>query len=140
MPKRSMWWFGATRSAPWRRVSGGRVDQRRALGLSCGLVYLADTTGRKIDPAFATDGQRVNFADGFPVLLGSLASLADLNTRLAVPIPIGRFRPNIVVSGATSWAEDCWRQIRIRNVLFSVVKGIVTSPLGLPFRDFNRNH
>jgi uncharacterized protein YcbX len=116
------------------------VDQRRALGLSCGLVYLADTTGRKIDPAFATDGQRVNFADGFPVLLGSLASLADLNTRLAVPIPIGRFRPNIVVSGATSWAEDCWRQIRIRNVLFSVVKGIVTSPLGLPFRDFNRNH
>jgi uncharacterized protein YcbX len=96
--------------------------------------------GRKIDPAFATDGQRVNFADGFPVLLGSLASLADLNTRLAVPIPIGRFRPNIVVSGATSWAEDCWRQIRIRNVLFSVVKGIVTSPLGLPFRDFNRNH
>jgi uncharacterized protein YcbX len=93
-----------------------------ALGLSCRLVYLADTTGRKIDPAFATDGQTVNFADGFPVLLGSLASLADLNTRVAVPIPIGRFRPNIVVNGAAPWAEDCWRRIRIGDVLFSVVK------------------
>jgi uncharacterized protein len=93
-----------------------------ALGLSCRLVYLADTTGRKIDPTFATAGQTVNFADGFPVLLGSLASLADLNTRLAVPIPIGRFRPNIVVSGATPWAEDCWRRIQIGDVLFSVVK------------------
>jgi uncharacterized protein YcbX len=36
---------------------------------------------RKIDPAFATAGQTVNFADGFPVLLGSLGSLSDLNTR-----------------------------------------------------------
>jgi hypothetical protein len=90
-----------------------------ALGLSCKLVYLADTTGRKINPAFATAGQTVNFPDGFPVLLGSLASLADLNTRLAVPIPIGRFGPNIVVSGAAPWAEDCWRRIRIRDVLRS---------------------
>jgi uncharacterized protein len=93
-----------------------------ALGLPCRLVYLADTTSRKIDPAFATAGQTVNFADGFPILLASLASLADLNTRLAVPIPIGRFRPNIVVSGAAPWAEDCWRRIRIGGVLFSVVK------------------
>jgi uncharacterized protein YcbX len=93
-----------------------------ALGLPCRLVYLADTTGRKIDPAFATAGQTVNFADGFPVLLGSLASLADLNARLAVPIPIGRFRPNIVVTGAAPWAEDCWHRIRIGDVLFSVVK------------------
>jgi uncharacterized protein len=104
-----------------------------ALGLSCKLVYLADTTGRKINPAFATAGQTVNFPDGFPVLLGSLGSLADLNARLAVPIPIGRFRPNIVVSGAAPWAEDCWRRIRIGDVLFRVVKPcdrcIVSPPL-----------
>jgi uncharacterized protein len=93
-----------------------------ALGLSCRLVYLADTAGRKIDPAFATAGQTVSFADGFPILLASLGSLADLNTRLAVPVPIGRFRPNIVVSGAAPWAEDCWRRIRIGGVPFSVVK------------------
>ncbi len=90
-----------------------------ALGLSCKLVYLADTTGRKIDPAFATAGQTVNFPDGCPVLLGSLASLAGLNIRLAVPIPIGRFGPNIVVSGAAPWAEDYWRRIRIRDMLRS---------------------
>ncbi len=93
-----------------------------ALGLSCRLVYLADTSSRKIDPAFAPAGQLVNFADGFPVLLGSLTSLADLNTRLAVPIPIGRFRPNIVVRGAAPWAEDCWRRIQIGDVFFRVVK------------------
>ncbi|HTV34336.1 MAG TPA: MOSC domain-containing protein [Methylocella sp.] len=93
-----------------------------ALGLPCRLVYLADTNARPIDPAFATAGQTVNFADGFPVLLGSLGSLADLNARLAEPIPIDRFRPNIVVNGVEPWAEDGWRRIRIGDVLLRVVK------------------
>lgn len=93
-----------------------------ALGLPSRLVYLADTRARKIDPAFAKVGETVNFADGFPVLLGSLESLADLNARLAVPIPIDRFRPNIVVGGTAPWVEDCWRRIRIGDVLFRIVK------------------
>ncbi len=93
-----------------------------AIGVACRLVYLADTGGRAVDPDFATRGETVNLADGFPVLLTSLASLADLNARLATPIPMGRFRPTIVVNGAAPWEEDCWRRIRIGGVAFSVVK------------------
>ena len=93
-----------------------------ALGVACRLVYLADTAARSIDPVFASRGETVSFADGFPILLCSLDSLADLNARLAAPVPIGRFRPNIVVSGAAPWAEDGWRLIRIGGVRFRVVK------------------
>ena len=113
-------WRDTVRAVPAGAAADAWISA--ALGLCCRLVYLADTAGRKIDPAYSSAGQTVNFADGFPVLLTSMTSLADLNTRLAVPIPIGRFRPNIVVSGAVPWAEDCWRRIRIGDVLFRVVK------------------
>jgi hypothetical protein len=60
----------------------------------------------------------LSFADGYPFLLGSDASLADLNARLAAkefqPISMNRFRPNIVVSAAADpWEEDIWRSMRI---------------------------
>ena len=40
---------------------------------------------------------RVGFADGFPLLIISQASLDMLNERLPRPVGIERFRPNIVV-------------------------------------------
>jgi uncharacterized protein YcbX len=67
-------------------------------------------------------GQHVGFADGFPFLLISEASLADLNAKLEFPLPMNRFRPNIVVSGASAFAEDTWKSIKIGSVLFDVVK------------------
>ena len=93
-----------------------------ALGVACRLVYLADKAARRINPAFASDRQSVSFADGFPVLLASSTSMADLNTRLPAPIIIGRFRPNLVVAGAAPWEEDEWRAVRIGAVIFDVVK------------------
>ena len=33
-----------------------------------------------------------------------------------------RFRPNITVSGAVAWEEDCWRRIRIGDIVFRVAK------------------
>ncbi|HXW72726.1 MAG TPA: MOSC N-terminal beta barrel domain-containing protein [Methylocella sp.] len=92
------------------------------LGVSCRLVYLADTKSRQIAPTFGRPGQTVNFADGFPVLLVSLSSLDDLNRRLIAPVPIERFRPNIVIEGAPAWEEDRWRQVRIGGVLLRIVK------------------
>lgn len=78
-----------------------------------------------------TLGADVGFADGYPLLLASTASLADLNARLPAgegPLRMERFRPNIVVSHASDggasassssppllqpWAEDAWRRIAL---------------------------
>lgn len=108
-----------------RAASGGAAAAAwlsSAIGIECQLVYLADPRLRPVNPAYGGPGEWVNLTDGFPVLLVSLASLADLNSRLLAPVPIGRFRPNIVVQGCEAWAEDRWRRIRIGSVIFRVVK------------------
>ncbi len=108
-----------------RAASGGPAASAwlsSVIGIECRLVYLADPRLRPVNPAYGRPGDRVNLSDGFPVLLVSLASLADLNRRLVMPVPISRFRPNIVMQGREAWAEDCWRRIRIGPVVFRVVK------------------
>lgn len=93
------------------------------LGIVCRLVMFPDDVVRKVNPKYARHEQdQVGFADGYPFLLISEASLADLNTRLAQPLPMNRFRPNIVVRGAEPYAEDTWRTIRIGEVIFEIVK------------------
>lgn len=93
------------------------------LGTSCRLVRIADDMVRVVDREFAVSGNvQVGFADGYPFLLTSEASLADLNSRLAAPLPMNRFRPNIVVAGAEPFAEDGWKRIGIGDMAFDVVK------------------
>jgi uncharacterized protein YcbX len=92
------------------------------LGVRCKLVYLPDESVRQVDPAYAEPGDRVSLADGFPFLLISEASLADLNARLEQPLPMDRFRPNLVVGGCEPFAEDGWRGVRIGRLTFRVVK------------------
>jgi uncharacterized protein YcbX len=58
----------------------------------------------------------MSFADAYPVLLTSTASLDDLNGRLEAPVLMNRFRPNVVVRGASPFAEDTWKQLRIGAV------------------------
>jgi|SRR5579883_1177408 uncharacterized protein YcbX len=86
------------------------------------LVYLSDATARRVDQTYGGPHDRVSFADGFPLLITSTASLADLNRRLPKPIAMDRFRPNLVIEGAPAWAEDAWRRIRIGDLSFRVVK------------------
>lgn len=92
------------------------------LGTPCSLVYMADDVRRPADPAFASAGTRVSFADGFPFLLISEESLADLNGRLAQALPMNRFRPNLVVAGGEPYAEDGWDRIEIGSIGLRVVK------------------
>jgi uncharacterized protein YcbX len=92
------------------------------LGRPCRLVYMPDTCRRLVDGLYAREGETVSFADGFPLLLISQASLDDLNSRLDSPVPMNRFRPNLVVSGCDSFAEDGWRRIGIGDVEFDVAK------------------
>jgi uncharacterized protein len=95
----------------------------RFLEKRCRLVRFADNSVRKVDPQYAVDeNNTVNFADGFPFLLISEESLADLNSRLDNVVPMNRFRPNIVIKGCDAFAEDTWKRIRIESVEFSLVK------------------
>ena len=92
------------------------------LATSCRLVYFPDDEFRQVDLNYAQKGDQTAFSDGFPLLLISQASLDDLNQRLAAPIPMSRFRPNIVVTGCEAFAEDSWKEIKIANIIFRIVK------------------
>jgi hypothetical protein len=94
------------------------------------LVYLDDPTRRATNPEYSVAGDRVSFADGYPLLLTSEESLDAVNGWIAQgpraaegPIPMRRFRPSVVVSGAPAWAEDGWRRLRIGPVTFRAAKG-----------------
>jgi uncharacterized protein YcbX len=99
------------------------------LGAPHHLVYMDDACVRplkaKYEGRYGEDGDRVSFADGFPLLLISQAALDHLNGKLARPVPILRFRPNLVVSGTEPHAEDKWKRIRIGEVEFEVAKACV---------------
>jgi len=92
------------------------------LGIRCRLVYMPDKTMRRVNPDYASPADVVSLADAFPVLLISQASLDDLNSRLSQPVPMNRFRPNIVVSGSKAFEEDSWRRIRLGSLVLRIVK------------------
>jgi len=87
-------------------------------GISCKLVFMPETASRRINPNRAKNSENVSFADGYPYLIISEASLEDLNGRMGVTLPMHRFRPNIVVSGTEPYAEDSWKNFSIGNVNF----------------------
>ncbi len=92
------------------------------LGTEVRLCFMPEDSVRAVDPQYGRAGDRVSFADGFPVLLIGAASLEALNHALPQPITSARFRPNIVVAGAEPYAEDSWRRIRVGAIEFDVVK------------------
>ena len=113
--------WGSTVSA---RVAEPAADAWISAFLGCvaHFAYMDEHALRAIDPAYAHVDDIVSFADGFPLLLISQAALDLLNTKLAAPVPMLRFRPNLVVDGVPAHAEDGWRRIRIGGIDFDVVK------------------
>ncbi len=84
------------------------------IGTPCQLLSIrADVFRTKRDVAFHDDA---------PILIISESSLAELNRRLAVPLPMNRFRPSIVVRDVGPFDEDGWQQIAIGDALFHAVK------------------
>jgi len=101
-----------------------------ALDRKVRLVFLDEPTRRAVDPDHGQPTDRVSFADGYPLLLTNSASLNVLNDWILEggsgegPLPMSRFRPNVVIEGAPAWAEDDWvgRRIRIGEVVFRMPK------------------
>jgi len=83
---------------------------------------MENNDNRQIDRDYANHEQYVSFADAFPLLVISQASLDDLNERLDNPININRFRPNMVVVGTDAFAEDHWQDITINGTDFKAAK------------------
>ena len=92
------------------------------LGTACELVRQPDAGIRQVDTGYADPGDRVAFADGFPFLLISQASVDELNRRLATPVPTDRFRANIIIDGCGPHAEDGWSTITVGELGFRVAK------------------
>ena len=100
------------------------------LGITCALAFMPEGTHRSVDPMYASG--ITSLSDGFPYLIVSQASLDDLNARIASadaligpsahPLPMDRFRPNIVIDGGTAFQEDGWKKITIGDARFSLVK------------------
>lgn len=92
------------------------------LGLPARFVHMDADGVRAVSPDYGRPGDEVSFADGYPLLLISQAALDALNEKLAQPVPMLRFRPNLVVAGTAPHAEDAWKRIRVGAVEFDVVK------------------
>ena len=121
----------ATHVNIWRSKNVNAIDQGDEsakwlsdwLGISVRLVHIADGFKRKLNPDFSVNADdHTGFADGYPILIISEASLHDLNSKLDSPLPMNRFRPNIVVQNCEPFAEDTWKRIKIGDVEMALVK------------------
>ncbi|WP_018179471.1 MOSC domain-containing protein [Jongsikchunia kroppenstedtii] len=96
------------------------------------LMYQRRPQDRPTNPDWSLPGDRVSFADAYPLLVCTTASLDALNDLIAegrfadeAPLDMRRFRPNAVIAGTGMhpWIEDGWRRIRLGEVTFRVTKG-----------------
>lgn len=94
----------------------------RFLGRPVRLVYMPPDVRRPVDPRYGEAEDEVGFADGFPLLLLSEGSLEELARRMGRSVEMRRFRPNLVVTGASPHAEDGWRRFRVGALTFRAVK------------------
>ncbi|ERM84771.1 hypothetical protein P872_23980 [Rhodonellum psychrophilum GCM71 = DSM 17998] len=92
------------------------------LRTKCRLVVMNNKANRRLKPKYAVHNEEVSFADGMPYLIIGQSSLDDLNEKLDIPVPMDRFRPNLVFSGGEAFLEDGWDKIRIGEATFKITK------------------
>ena len=122
---------GPTRSVTVWRDTVAAIDQgddaarwlTAHLGRDVRLVRFDPEVRRGCNRAYVGDsGAHTGFADAYPLLVLAEASLADLNRRLASPLPINRFRPNVVLSGCEAYDEDHIDEIVAGAIRMKLVK------------------
>lgn len=95
---------------------------RQVLDADVQLVYMHDDFRREVEPEYAVNDDIVSFADAYPFLVISEETLGFLNQKLEQPLPMNRFRPNLVVAGAEVHGEHNWRKFSVGENVFYGVK------------------
>lgn len=105
-------------------LPGPEVDEwfSDLLHMDCQLVKMGTSEKRWIKEKYQVHREHVSFADSMPYLIIGQSSLDDLNSRLDTPVPMERFRPNMVFSGGPAFAEDAWDRFTIGQVKFKSTK------------------
>ena len=97
----------------------------RFLGQDVRFAYMDDRAVR-VQSNVWVDAVPLSFADAYPVLIATTASLAAVNAEIAsaggAAVPMRRFRPNVVIDCDKAWDEDFWRALRIGGIEFELVK------------------
>ena len=92
------------------------------LSYPCRLMYMPDHSPRPVDEKYAIDNNLTNLSDAFPIMMIGQASLDDLNARLEMPLPMNRFRPNIVFTNGSPYEEDEMEMFKVGGMEFYGVK------------------
>jgi uncharacterized protein YcbX len=88
----------------------------------CRLVEFAPDGNRPISDKHTNLPAQAQFSDGYPILVATIESLSDLNRRLVTPVPMNRFRPNVVLRDVAPFAEDHWKLLQFPNLRLHIVK------------------
>lgn len=89
------------------------------LRMPCKLVSFPEINARPVDSKYAINNDHVSLADGYPILIVGQSSLDDLNHKLAIPLPMNRFRPNLVFTGGYPYEEDSWKHFTVGKNKFA---------------------
>ena len=105
-----------------------------ALGAECRLVRFRPDMQRPTSTKWTGGApSATRFADGYPILLIGQASLDDLNAKLAsagrAPLPMNRFRPNLVVDGLEAFEEDFVESLTAGALTLRPVKPCARCPI-----------
>jgi uncharacterized protein YcbX len=88
----------------------------------CRLVEFAPDGHRPVSRSHTSLIAQTQFSDGYPIHLATIESLSELNRRLTTPVPMNRFRPNVVLRDVAPFAEDLWKVLAFPELRLHVVK------------------
>lgn len=92
------------------------------LNVPCKLVSFPEEQPRPVEKLYKINNEQVSLADAYPFLIIGQSSLDDLNSRLPLPLPMNRFRPNFVFTGGEAYEEDHWGNLSMGDTRFAAVK------------------
>lgn len=123
----------STVNAKNRELNGLNSALSEYLGEEARLVEFSQRSHRKVVVNGETLKNDVRFADGFPWLLVNRASLNELNSRLEkkgdLPIPMNRFRANVIVSGGSAFSEDQISEFQCSDLILKNIKPCSRCPI-----------